>query len=86
MAKSKLEWGRLFKKLSPYTIQKGLRYLKHYGLKEFWVRLNERFEPEEIPYEGWYQEYVPTQKELERQKKRKWQKQIKISEIGRAHV
>ena len=40
----------MFKKLSPYTIQKGFRYLKHYGPKEFWVRLHERFEQEEIPY------------------------------------
>ena len=26
---------RFLKKLKPYTIQKGLRYLKHYGLKGF---------------------------------------------------
>ena len=46
----KIQWDRLIKKLSPYTVQKGLRYLKHYGLKEFWIRLHERFEPEEVPY------------------------------------
>ena len=46
----KIQWDRLVKKLSPYTVQKGLRYLKHYGLKEFWIRLHERFEPEEVPY------------------------------------
>ena len=45
----KIQWDRLLKKLSPYTVQKGLRYLKHYGLKEFWIRLHERFEPEEVP-------------------------------------
>lgn len=33
----KIQWDRLLKKLSPYTVQKGLRYLKHYGLKEFWI-------------------------------------------------
>ena len=33
------------KKLKPYNIQKGLRYLKHYGFKEFCVRLSERMEP-----------------------------------------
>lgn len=37
----KIQWDRLIK-LSPYTVQKGLRYLKHYGLKEFWIRLHER--------------------------------------------
>ena len=25
----KIEWGRMLKKLSPYTIKKGLLYLKH---------------------------------------------------------
>ena len=51
--------GRLLKKLSPYTIQKGFRYLKHYGPREFWIRLHERFEPEEVPYGPWYEAYIP---------------------------
>lgn len=76
---SQIEWGRLLRKLSPYTIQKGLRYLKHYGLKEFWVRLGERFEPEEIPYGPWYERYRPKQEDLERQKKKKWKVKPKIS-------
>ena len=42
----KIQWLRVLKKLSPYTVQKGFRYLKHYGPKEFCVRLHERFEPE----------------------------------------
>ena len=58
----------MLKKLSPYTIQKGFRYLKHYGPKEFWIRLHERFEPEEVPYGPWYQAYVPDQETLEAQK------------------
>ena len=57
----KIQWDRLVKKLSPYTVQKGLRYLKHYGLKEFWIRLHERFEPEEVPYGPWYEAYRPTE-------------------------
>jgi GT2 family glycosyltransferase len=80
-----IEWSRLLKKLSPYTIQKGFRYLKHYGVKEFWVRLNERFEPEEIPYGPWYAQYVPEREELERQKKRKWKKEYKISVVVPAY-
>ena len=51
----RIQWGRMLKKLSPYTIQKGFRYLKHYGPKEFWIRLHERFEPEEVPYGPWYE-------------------------------
>ncbi len=85
MSKNNIEWGRLVKKLSPYTIQKGLRYLKHYGLKEFWVRLNERFEPEEIPYEGWYAQYVPSQQRLDAQRRKHWKIQPKISVVVPAY-
>ena len=42
--------SNFLKKLSPYNIQKGLRYLKHFGVKEFFVRLSDRLEPEEVPY------------------------------------
>lgn len=70
MPKGKIEWGKLMGKMSPYMIQKGLRYLKHYGVKEFWVRLHERFEPEEVPYGPWYEQYIPTREELEKQRKK----------------
>ncbi len=30
---------------------------EHYGPKEFWIRLHERFEPEEVPYGPWYRAY-----------------------------
>ena len=64
----RIQWGRMLKKLSPYTIQKGFRYLKHYGPKEFWIRLHERFEPEEVPYGPWYEAYVPDEVALEKQR------------------
>lgn len=57
------------KKLKPYNIQKGLRYLRHFGPKEFLVRLSERMEPEEVPYGPWYQEHKAGPEELERQRK-----------------
>ena len=63
-----IEWGRMLKKLNPYTIKKGLRYFKHYGPKEFWIRLHERFEPEEVPYGPWYEAYIPDEAELEKQR------------------
>lgn len=85
MPNGKFQWGRLLGRLSPYTIQKGLRYLKHYGPKEFWVRLHERFEPEEVPYGPWYEAYVPTREELEMQKKRKWKYAPKISVVVPAY-
>ena len=64
----RIQWGRMLKKLSPYTIRKGFRYLKHYGPKEFWIRLHERFEPEEVPYGPWYEAYVPDEAALEKQR------------------
>ncbi len=85
MPNGKIQWGRLLGRLSPYTIQKGLRYLKHYGPKEFWVRLHERFEPEEVPYGPWYDAYAPTREELEKQKKRKWKYAHKISVVVPAY-
>ena len=71
-AGGKIQWTKMFRKLSPYTIRKGFRYMKHYGLKEFWIRLHERFEPEEVPYGPWYQAYIPTEETLEIQRKQKF--------------
>ncbi len=71
--------GNFLKKLKPYNIQKGFRYLKHYGLKEFMVRLSERMEPEEVPYGPWYEKHRRTPEELERQRKRKWKEDVRIS-------
>ena len=80
-AGGKIQWTRMLKKLSPYTIQKGFRYLKHYGPKEFWIRLHERFEPEEIPYGPWYAAYIPDKETLEAQKKQNfaWSPLISIA-------
>ncbi len=64
----KIEWGRILEKLSPYTIKKGLLYFKHYGPKEFWIRLHERFEPEEVPYGPWYEAYAPKEETLQKQR------------------
>lgn len=58
---------RYIKKLKPYNIIKGLRYLKHYGPKEFFVRLSERMEPEEVPYGSWYEAHKVKPEELKRQ-------------------
>ena len=63
-----IQWTKVLKKLSPYTIQKGFRYLKHYGPKEFWIRLHERFEPEDVPYGPWYEVYIPDEETLEKQR------------------
>ena len=77
----RIQWKRLIRKLSPYTILKGIRYLKHYGPKEFWIRLHERFEPEEVPYGPWYEAYIPDEKELERQRNYKFREKPLISVV-----
>ncbi len=74
--------GRLvhfLKKIRPYNIVKGLRYLKHFGPKEFLVRLQERMEPEDIPYGPWYEHYRPSKEELARQEKRNWKEKTLFS-------
>ena len=82
----KIQWDRFVKKLSPYTVQKGLRYLKHYGLKEFWIRLHERFEPEEVPYGPWYEVYQPTEETLEKQRRHKFKNGPLISIVVPAYL
>lgn len=40
-------------KINLYNIKKGYRYLKHYGWKEFKIRLSEKREPDNVSYEEW---------------------------------
>ncbi len=63
-----IKWTKIIKKLSPYNIKKGLLYLKHFGPKEFWIRLTERFQADDVDYEEWYRNHRPTNEELERQR------------------
>ena len=69
------------KKITPYMIKKGFRYLRHFGLKAFLVRLQERMEPEEVPYGPWYESYKPSEKELEKQRSCVWKNPVQISII-----
>ncbi len=73
------KWLQYLRKIKPYNIQKGFRYLKHYGVKDFIVRLQERMEPEEIPYGPWYEKHRPTEKELAQQRSRHWKYEPTIS-------
>lgn len=74
-------WISYVKKIRPYNIMKGIRYLRHFGWKEFRVRLSERMEPEEVPYGPWYEDYRVKGEELERQKKRRWKQKITFSVV-----
>ena len=73
------KWLQYIKKIKPYNIQKGFRYLKHYGVREFFVRLSERMEPEEVPYGPWFEKHRASDKELEAQRKTKLSAQPLIS-------
>ena len=70
-------------KINATNIKKGLRYLKHYGLKEFMIRLEEKQEQEAVPYDEWFQKMKATEQELQQQKKesRKWKNAPKISVV-----
>ena len=44
--------------------------MKHFGPKEFWIRLTERFQADDVDYEEWYKNHKPTMEELQRQDNR----------------
>lgn len=56
-------------KITTQKVIKGLRYLKHYGIKEFWIRLQEKMEAENVPYEPWYEKHKATEEQLLQQRK-----------------
>lgn len=55
-------------KISAYMIVKGIRYFKNYGLKEFFIRLREKSESEEISYKEWRDRHCVKAAELEKQR------------------
>ena len=64
--------NQLLNKLSINNIKKDSCILKHYGPKDFINRLSERLQPEEIPYDPWYQTHRPSVAELNVQRARVW--------------
>ena len=50
----------IFQKITVQKVVKGFRYLKHYGWKEFIIRLQEKMEAENVPYEPWYEKHKAT--------------------------
>lgn len=75
----KIKWTKVLKKVSPYSIKKGILYLRHYGPKEFWVKLTERFQADDVDYEQWYENHKALPEELEKQKNEKWKRKPLIS-------
>ena len=58
----------LLRKLKPYYIRKAFRYLKHYGPKDFLIRVRERLAPEEVPYGPWYETHKTGPGQLDRER------------------
>lgn len=56
-------------KITFSKVVKGVRYLKHYGWKEFFVRLQEKAEAENVPYEPWYEKHKATEEQIIQQQK-----------------
>lgn len=75
----KIKWTKVLNKVSPYNIKKGILYLRHYGPKEFWVKLTERFQADDVDYEQWYENHKALPEELEKQKNEKWKRKPLIS-------
>lgn len=61
--------GSIIRKLKPYYIRKAFRYLHHYGVRDFAVRVRERLAPEHVPYGPYYARHRVTDKELDWQRK-----------------
>ena len=79
------KWLQYLKKIRPYNIIKGFRYLKHYGFREFFIRLSERMEPDEVPYGPWFEKHRVSEEELIKQRKAKWDAPPLISVVVPAY-
>ena len=76
-----MDFSKLVKSLNPYTIKKGIAYLRQYGFQEFKVRLAERFEKEEVEYSEWCREDALTDEERTLQRGRVWEDPPLISVV-----
>ncbi|MBQ6377029.1 MAG: glycosyltransferase family 2 protein [Lachnospiraceae bacterium] len=54
--------------ITPYKVKKGILYWKHFGTKEFFNRLMERMEPEEVPYGPWFEQHRAAKETLRKQR------------------
>lgn len=81
----KTHWGGIVKSISPAYIKKGYRYLKRHGMKQFLIRLTERFQQQDIDYETWFRLNRASEKELAEQREHPLQKQPLISVVVPAY-
>lgn len=55
-------------KIVLYRVKKGIAYLKQYGWKEFWIRMQERFQTTDVDYGTWYQRHEAPEEILKEQR------------------
>ena len=72
---------KLLKSINIYTVKKGYAYLRQYGLKEFKVRLAERFEEASVDYGDWCKAAALTDAQLEKQRQTVWKNPPVISVV-----
>lgn len=58
----------MINKVTLYRVKKGITYLKHYGWKEFWIRVKERLQTSDVDYGTWYQKHEVSEEMLEKQR------------------
>lgn len=50
-------------------VDRGIRFFKNYGVKEFGIRVMEKYQSQDISYEKWQKKYKTTKKEIAKQRK-----------------
>ncbi len=75
----KFQMKRFVRSISPSYVRKGYRYLKMHGVKQFVIRLGERFNERDMEYSTWFALNRATEEELERQRNMAFKCPVKIS-------
>lgn len=81
----RIQPGRLVKAISPAYIKKGCRYLKRHGAKQFFIRLTERFLPEDISYGEWFEHRRAAEEELAAQRGVHFETPVTVSIVTAAY-
>ncbi len=71
--------------ITPYKLKKAYLYWKHFGTKEFIHRLQDRLEPEDVPYGPWFEAHRASESDLKAQRAAKLKVMPLISVIVPAY-
>lgn len=71
--------------ITPYKIKKAFLYWKHFGTKEFFHHLEDRLEPEEVPYGPWFEAHRIGEKDRKEQMEKTFPKMPLLSVIVPAY-